>query len=37
MFDTRLAIVLDGGAFLIPKACCLVSWLDRRPLSWSRS
>ena len=33
VFDTRLAMVVDGGLFEIPKARCLVSSLDRRPLS----
>ena len=37
VFDTRLEIVLDGEAFGITKARCLVSSLDRRPLSWRRS
>ena len=37
MFDTRLAIVLDGGALEIPMARFHVSFLDRRPLSLRRS
>ena len=37
MFDTQLAIVVDGGKFGIPMARCLVSSLDMRPLSWRRS
>ena len=37
MFDTKLDIVVDGGALGIPKACFRVSLLDRRPLSWRRS
>ena len=36
VFNTLLAIVLDGGALGIPKAYCLVSSLDRRPLSLRR-
>ena len=34
VFDTRLSIVVNGGALEIAKARCLVSLLDRRPLSW---
>ena len=37
VFDTQLAIVADGGALGIPKAHCRVSFLDRIPLSLSRS
>ena len=33
VLDTRLAIVVDGGALGIPKARCSVYYLDRRPLS----
>ena len=36
VFDTRLAIVVDGRTFGIPRARCLVSLLERRPLSWRR-
>ena len=36
VFDTQLAMLVDGGAFVIPKARCLVSSLDRIPLSWRR-
>ena len=37
MFDTQLAIVVGVGTFGIPRARCLVSSIDRRPLSWRRS
>ena len=37
VFDTRLDIVVGGEALGIPKVCCLVSLLDRIPLSWRRS
>ena len=37
MFDTQLAVVVYGGMLGIPRARCLVSLLERRPLSWSRS
>ena len=33
VFDTLLAIVVDGGAIVILKARCLVSSMDRRPMS----
>ena len=36
VFDTRLNIVVDGGALGIPKARCRVYLLYRRPLSWRR-
>ena len=36
VFDTRLAIVVDGGALVITKAHFHVSSLDRRPLSSRR-
>ena len=36
VFDTQLAIFVDGGAFGITKARCLVSSLYRIPLSWRR-
>ena len=37
VFDTQFAIVVDGGALGIPKSRCLVSSLDRIPLSWRKS
>ena len=37
VFYTRLSIVVDGGELGILKACCFVSSLDRRFLSWWRS
>ena len=36
VFDTRLAIVVDGGSFGISKACCLFSLIESRMLSWRR-
>ena len=33
VFDTQLATVVDGGALVIPKACCRLSLLDNRPMS----
>ena len=37
VFNTRLAIVLDRGMEGIPRARCLVSSLERIPLSCRRS
>ena len=36
VFNTRLAILVDGGALEIPNVRCLVYSLDRRPLSWRK-
>ena len=33
MFDTQLDIAVGWGAIGIPKVCCLVSLLNRKPLS----
>ena len=34
---TQFALVADGGTSVIPRTRCLVSSLDNRPLSSSRS